>query len=88
MLGRLSVALLLVASPALANDPAPAGTARPEAAQEFKTKKVCRTVEVAGSFIPRTHCVLKKIPVKKPAPDSEEAANENGGADDGAAKGQ
>ena len=85
MLGRLSVALLLVASPALANDPAPAAKA-PEAT-EFKTKKVCRTVEVAGSFIPRTHCVLKKIPVKKPAPDGEETATRSG-ADDGAAKEQ
>ena len=82
MLGRLSVAFLLVASPTLANDPAPAQSEAPT--QEFKTKKVCRTVEVAGSFIPRTHCVLKKIPVKKPAPEGAETATQSGAADEAA----
>ena len=74
MLGRLSVALLLCASPALANDPAPAANSPPTPAQEFTTKKVCHTVEVAGSFIPRRTCVTKKVPVKKPDAQPEEAA--------------
>lgn len=86
MLGRLSVALLLVASPASAADPAPVQT--DAQGQEFTTKKVCRTVDVAGSFIPRTHCVLKKVPVKKPAPEGAEAAKPNGGGGDQEAKGQ
>ena len=73
MLGKLSVALLLVASPALANDPAPASPA-----QEYTIKKVCRTVEVTGSFLPRTSCVNKKVPVKKAAPQVEEAAKTQG----------
>ena len=74
MFGKLSVALLLAASPALANDPASPPAANPQApAAEYKIKKVCRTVEVAGSFIPRTHCVNKKIPIKKPEADAQEA---------------
>lgn len=71
MLGRLSVALLLIASPALANDLAPAAAAP---SQEYTTKKVCHTVEVAGSFIPRRSCVTKKVPVKKPVAEKQEAA--------------
>jgi hypothetical protein len=75
MLGRLSVALLLIASPALANDLAPAAAAPSQApAQEYTTKKVCHTVEVAGSFIPRRSCVTKKVPVKKPVAEKQEAA--------------
>ena len=74
MFGKLSVALLLAASPAVANDPAPADAARTQApAQEYKIKKVCRTVEVAGSLIPRTHCVNKKIPIKKPIEEQADA---------------
>jgi hypothetical protein len=85
MLGRLSVAFLLAATPALANDPA-AGTAQADApAPGYKIKKVCRTVEVSGSFIPRTSCVTKKIPIKKPAPETQDAANPQSGAADGAA---
>ena len=86
MLGKLSVALLIVASPALADEPAPAATAAP--AQEYKIKKVCRTVEVAGSFIPRTTCVNKKIPIKAPAPETQETAATQGGPADGATKEQ
>jgi len=83
MLGKLSVALLLAASPALANDPSPdAQSAAP--AQEFKTKKVCRTVEVAGSSIPRTHCVTKKIPIKKTDAPTQEAAKVEGTAPEAA----
>lgn len=40
MLGKLSVALLLAASPALADD---------ASAPEYKVKKVCHTVEVTGT---------------------------------------
>lgn len=77
MLGKLSVAFLIAATPALANDPAPAVPAQGQA-QEFKIKKVCRTVEVAGSFIPRTHCVNKKIPIKKQDAETQEAAKAEG----------
>jgi hypothetical protein len=86
MLGKLSFVLLMAASPALASEAVPAAEA--PAKQEFTTKKVCHTVEVAGSFIPRTSCVTKKIPVKKPAPEPQEAANSQSGVSDGAAKEQ
>lgn len=76
MLGKLSVVLLLVASAASANEPAPADAP----AQEYKIKKVCRTVEVAGSFIPRTHCVNKKVPIKKTEAQSQEPAKTEGTA--------
>jgi hypothetical protein len=79
MLGKLSVALLIVASPALADEAAPAAAA--PATQEYTIKKVCHTVEVAGSFIPRTSCVNKKVPVKKPAPEPQEAKTESGAPD-------
>ena len=86
MLGKLSVALLVVASPVLAAEPAPSSAA-PASAPEYRIKKVCRTVEVAGSFIPRTSCVNKKIPIKQPAPDSQEAKTESGSSE-GASKEQ
>lgn len=70
MLGKLSVALLLAASTAFANGPAPTQSPAPE----YRIKKVCRTVEVSGSFIPRTSCVNKKIPIKTPDARSEETA--------------
>jgi hypothetical protein len=73
MLGKLSVALLLIASPALANEPAETP------AQEYTIKKVCRTYEVAGSAIPRQSCVKKKVPIKKPATESEEATSTGNG---------
>lgn len=69
MFGKLSVALLLAASPALANEPAEVP------AQEYVIKKVCQTYEVAGSSIPRQSCVKKKIPVKKPAAENPEATS-------------
>ena len=79
MLGKLFVALAIVAAPALASDPAPADSAAAPA-QDYKIKKVCRTVEVAGSFIPRTSCVNKKIPIKKPDAEAPEAAKTDGAA--------
>ena len=87
MLGRLSVAFLLFASPALA-DTAPAPAPSPEPAQEFTTKKVCHTVEVAGSFIPRRSCVTKKVPVKKQAAEAQEAAKADRAASEPSASGQ
>ena len=74
MLGRLSVALLLVSAPVFAAEPA-SDIKVDESGQAYKVKKVCRTVEVAGSFIPRTTCTNKKIPVKKPDSVTQEAAN-------------
>ena len=88
MLGRLSVALLLFASPALADTPAPATTPSQDPAQEFTTKKVCHTVEVAGSFIPRRSCVTKKVPVKKPVTEAQETARATGAASETSATGQ
>ena len=64
MLGKLSVFLLLVASPSLAAQAA-SDIKIDENGQAYKIKKVCRTVEVAGSFIPRQNCTTKKIPVPK-----------------------
>ena len=80
MLGKLSVALLIVASPALAQDPAPAETGEGSAAEApapvaYKTKRVCRSVEVVGSSIPRTTCKTKKIPIK---PVQEESSADAG----------
>lgn len=69
MLGKLSIALLLAVAPAAANEPAESP------AQEYVIKKVCQTYEVAGSSIPRQSCVKKKIPIKKPASESQEAAS-------------
>ena len=68
MLGKTSIALLLAAAPAAANEPAESP------AQEYVIKKVCQTYEVAGSSIPRQSCVKKKIPIKKPT-ESQEAAS-------------
>jgi len=74
MLGKFSIALLLAASPALATDTAPAepnGAAEAEAAPvAYKTKKICRSIEVVGSSIPRMACSTKRIPIK---PANEEA---------------
>lgn len=85
MFGKLSAAVLLVASPALANDPAPAAEAH---AQEYKIKKVCRTVEVAGSFIPRRSCVNKKIPIQKPEAETPDEAKAEGIATEGSGQEQ
>ena len=73
MLGKLSVALLFIASSALANEPAETP------AQEYTIKKICQTYEVAGSSIPRQSCVKKKIPIKKPAAESSEATSSGSG---------
>lgn len=68
MFGKVSVALLIVATPALAADPVPAdsiaGTEVEAAPVAYKTKKVCRSIEVVGSAIPRTSCTTKRIPIK------------------------
>lgn len=70
MNGKLCVALLFAASPAFAQEapPAePAGNVATEAASQpvaYKTKKVCRPVEVVGSAIPRQACSTKRIPLK------------------------
>jgi hypothetical protein len=80
MFGKLSVALLLAASPAIAQDaptePATGAGAAAEAPVAYKTKRVCRSIEVVGSSIPRTTCTTKKIPIK-PA-DKQEAKAEAG----------
>jgi hypothetical protein len=83
MFGKVAVALLIVSTPALAQDTQPADqadTAQAEAPKPvaYKTKKICRSIEVVGSSIPRTTCTTKKIPIKpqeqeadaaKPAPE-------------------
>jgi hypothetical protein len=86
MFGKLSIALMVAASPAFAKEATPVEAARSDApTQEFRIKKVCRTVEVAGSFIPRTSCVNKKIPVKKPEPEGQEKLTGQAGAADASA---
>ena len=69
MLGKLAVALSLIASPVFAQDAPPADGGQGAAAEApppvaYKTKRVCRSVEVVGSSIPRTTCTTKKIPIK------------------------
>ena len=80
MLGKFSIALLLIASPALAAGEAPAevnGAAETEAAPvAYKTKKVCRAIEVVGSSIPRMACTTKKIPIKPAKEETVAASNE------------
>ena len=74
MIARLSVALLLAATPALAQDAPPPAEA-PEAAADaegvtdpkplpYKLKKVCRPQEVVGSSIPRMVCSSKRVYLK------------------------
>lgn len=87
MLGKISVALLLAASPALAAEPA-SDIKVDETGQAYRIKKVCRTVEVAGSFIPRTSCINKRVPVKMPASESQEAAKSDSPATDASSQGQ
>ena len=74
MLGKFSIILLLAASPALAADPGSGeanGASEGEAAPvAYKTKKICRAIEVVGSSIPRMACTTKRIPVK-PAEKAE-----------------
>ncbi len=80
MFCKLSVALLLIGGPAMAQDSQPAE--RPEGVEAgapaepvaYRTKKVCRSIEVVGSSIPRTTCTTKKIPIK-PAEEDADAGN-------------
>ena len=81
MFGKLSVALLIVASPAIAQEPAePAqsdgiqGQATKPVA--YKTKKICRTIEVVGSSIPKRTCSTKRIPIE-PVEDEVVAEADN-----------
>jgi hypothetical protein len=72
MFGKLSLALLIVASPAFAQDtPAePAGNATAaEPPVAYKTKKICRAIEVVGSSIPRMACSTKRVPIKPAEPE-------------------
>lgn len=82
MLGKLSIALLIAAAPALAQDVAPAesdGAGQAEAAPvAYKTKKVCRSVEVVGSSIPRTTCRLKKIPIEPVEQEADAGSDQSG----------
>ena len=75
MFGKLSVALLIAASPAIAQENPPVGSEGAEAEAPkpvaYKTKKVCRTIEVVGSSIPRRTCSTKRIPIE---PVQEEVA--------------
>lgn len=85
MIGKLSVALLIVASPALAEEatqPGGAVNAEAEAPQPvaYKTKRVCRSIEVVGSSIPKTTCTTKKIPIKPVETESEDQAQAGGAA--------
>ncbi len=79
MFGKFAVALLIAASPALAQDTAPAETDGAGQAEEapvaYKTKKVCRSVEVVGSSIPKTTCRTKKIPIEPVEQQAEEASD-------------
>jgi hypothetical protein len=75
MFGKLSVALLIASSPAVAQEQAQPTESENAEAQEsqpvaYKTKKVCRSIEVVGSSIPRMSCTTKRIPIK---PVEEEA---------------
>jgi len=80
MFGKLSVALLLLAAPAIAQE-APPPAAEPQATEPaveaksapFKLKKICRPQEVVGSSIPRNVCTTKRIYLKP----GEEAQAEN-----------
>lgn len=85
MLARLSVALLIVASPILAAEPA-SEIKVDGSGQAYRIKKVCRTVEVSGSFIPRTSCVSKKVLIKAPEASAPQAEATPGGIENQAAK--
>jgi hypothetical protein len=76
MFAKLSVALLITAAPVLAQD-APAPNSPDDSAQgqaapvAYKTKRVCRSIEVVGSSIPRTTCTTKKIPIKRKVEEAD-----------------
>lgn len=78
MLSKLFVALLVMASPAAAQDAPPTDQPQSEAvtdpkAAPFKLKKVCRAQDVVGSSIPRTVCTTKRVYLKP----GEEASADN-----------
>ena len=87
MLSKFTIGLLIAASPAMAQDAAPAqtdGASEAEAAPvAYKTKRVCRSIEVVGSSIPRTTCTTKKIPIK---PAEQEAGRDSSHSDQGSPK--
>ena len=72
MLGKLSLALLLVGTPALAQEAPPADPQAGDTAEAssdpkplpYKLKRICRPQEVVGSAIPRNVCVTKRIYLK------------------------
>ena len=77
MFGKLSLALLIAASPALGQESPPAGSDGADAQEQpvqYKTKKICRTIEVVGSSIPKRSCSTKRIPIEPPV--EEEAVAE------------
>lgn len=78
MLSKLFVALLVIASPAAAQDAPPTDQPPGEAvtdptAAPYKLKKVCRAQDVVGSSISRTVCTTKRIYLKP----GEEASADN-----------
>ena len=78
MFGKLSIALLLAAAPALAQDAPPSEQPDGEAVTgpkplPYKLKKVCRSVEKVGSSIPRQVCSTKRV-LLKPGEVAEAAA--------------
>jgi hypothetical protein len=72
MLGKLTLALLLVGTPALAQEAPPADPQAGDTAEAssdpkplpYKLKRICRPQEVVGSAIPRNVCVTKRIYLK------------------------
>ena len=89
MFGKLT-ALLIAATAGAASAQEPAEPTNSEAAESqapkpvaYKTKKICRTIEVVGSSIPKRSCATKRIPIEPvedeavaeaetaPQPDSE-----------------
>lgn len=82
MFGKLSVALLIFAAPALAQETTPVDLERAETQEQpvrYKTKKICRSIEVVGSSIPKRSCSTKRIPIEPPV-EEEAAAAESGSA--------
>jgi hypothetical protein len=78
MFGKLSVALLIAVTPAVAQDAPPSNTEGAEAEAPkpvaYKTKKICRSIEVVGSSIPKRSCSTKRVPIEPPV--EEEAASD------------
>ena len=77
MFGKLSVALLILATPAFAQETPPGnqveGAAEAPAPKvAYKTKKICRSIEVVGSSIPKTSCTTKRIPIEPVEQDQAE----------------